>query len=196
LATHNPILTAINQNAMNHPKTIVINQDAKAFLRESPERYDVVIIDLPDPDSLDLMHLYSVDFYRLIKHRLTHEGMVVTQASSPDFSRKAFLCIMKTMEAAGLSTLPYHNHIPTMGEWGWVLGVNSTQADREKIKKRMLTSDFNRLNTRFLNNDAVIAMVHFGKGIIDRKQFDDIKVNTESNPVLLEYYRKGVWSLY
>ncbi len=196
MAAENPIFVNINNGSMTHPKANIINQDAKAFLRQSPKRYDVIIIDLPDPDSLDLMHLYSVDFYALVKHRLTRDGILVTQASSPDFSRKAFWCILKTVTAAGMATLPYHNHIPTMGEWGWVLGVNSDQADAAKIKRRLLESEFDRLDTRFLNNDAVTAMVHFGKGVLDQKQMSLIKINRESRPVLQEYYRKGIWALY
>jgi spermidine synthase len=196
LATENAIFVAINKGALTHPKVTVVNQDAKAFLRRSPQRYDVIVIDLPDPDSLDLMHLYSTDFYALIKHRLTPAGIAVTQASSPDFSRKAFLCILKTMQAAGLVTLPYHNHIPTMGEWGWVLGVNSHKINRQIIKKKMVTCDYSRIDTRFLNNDAVIAMVNFGKGVLDERQLEEVKINKESQPVLHEYYQKGMWALY
>ena len=196
LATVNPIFIAINKGSMAHPKAVVVNQDAKAFLRQSPQRYDVIIIDLPDPDSLDLMHLYSTDFYTLVKHRLTPAGIVVTQASSPDFSRKAFLCILKTMQAVGLVTLPYHNHIPTMGEWGWVLGVNSHKLHHQTIKQKMLKCDYSQIDTRFLNNDAVTAMVNFGKGILDKGQLEEIKVNRESKPVLHEYYQKGMWALY
>lgn len=196
LATENPIVIAINKGALTHPKAAVVNKDAKAFLRQSPQRYDVIIIDLPDPDSLDLMHLYSTDFYALIKHRLTPAGIMVTQASSPDFSHKAFLCILKTMRAAGLVTLPYHNHIPTMGEWGWVLGVNSHKVHQREIKQKMVICDYSRIDTRFLNNAAVTAMVNFGKGILDEKQLEEIKVNRESKPVLHEYYQKGMWALY
>jgi spermidine synthase len=196
LAAKNPIFVTLNHGAMTDPKTTIVNQDAKAFLRQSPTLYDVIIIDLPDPDSIDLMHLYSTDFYTLVKHRLTPAGIVVTQASSPDFSRKAFLCILKTMQSSGLVTLPYHNHVPTMGEWGWVLGVNLSTVDRRDIKQKMLHGDYNHLNTRFLNNDAVTAMVYFGKGILDKGQLDEIKANTESQPILQEYYRQGVWALY
>ena len=197
LATENPILTAINQNALNHPKATIVNQDAKAFLRQSPQRYDIILIDMPDPDSLDLMHLYSADFYKLIRHRLTRDGIVTTQATSPDFSHRAYLCILKTMASAGLSVLPYHNHIPTMGQWGWVLGVNrNNDTDRETIKQHLLRIDFNHLNTRFLNNDAVIAMLHFGRGVVEKEQLENIEINTESNPILQEYYQKGMWSLF
>ena len=100
------------------------------------------------------------------------------------------------MRAAGLVTLPYHNHIPTMGEWGWVLGVNSHKVHQREIKQKMVICDYSRIDTRFLNNAAVTAMVNFGKGILDEKQLEEIKVNRESKPVLHEYYQKGMWALY
>ena len=41
----------------------------------------------------------------------------------------------------------------------------------------------------FLNQDAMIAMVHFGKGVF--RDEGEIEVNRESQPVLQSYYRQG-----
>ena len=196
LAAQHPVLFEINKASMIDPRLNVVNRDAAAFLREDTGLYGVIIIDLPDPDSIDLMHLYSVDFYRLAARRLQAGGVMVTQASSPYFSNKAFLCIGKTIREAGFSTLAYHNQIPTMGEWGWVLGVRESEVDERTLKQRALSRDYNVLETRFLNNDAMISMVHFGKGMLDADQIDKIKINTRSNPVLYGYYRAGTWGVY
>ena len=102
---------------------------------------------------------------------------------------------MKTVEAAGFSVLPYHNQIPTMGEWGWVLGAREGDFSREILKQRVLTFDFEGLNTRFFNTGAMISMAHFGKGILEGPDVDKIKINTESNPVLMRYYGSGTWGV-
>jgi len=68
--------------------------------------------------------------------------------------------------------------------------------DEQILKQRVLAADFNGLKTRFLNNDAMVSMVHFGKGIIEQNQMDKIKVNTQLNPVLQSYYQANTWDMY
>jgi spermidine synthase len=196
LARNHPVLVEINRGSMNSELVEVVNKDARAFLRENQDLYGVIIIDLPDPDSIDLMHLYSLNFYRLVRRHLVRGGVLVTQATSPYFSRKAFLCIMKTIREAGYSVLPYHNQIPTMGEWGWILGIRKKELDEKSLKRHALTRDFTDLKTRFLNRDALISMVHFGKGIVDEEVVEKISANTEINPVLHRYYLSGKWAMY
>lgn len=195
LARKHPVLMEINQGSMQDERLKVINRDAGAFLKEDVHFYGVIIIDLPDPDSVDLMHLYSESFYRLVKKHLRPGGVVVTQAASPYFARKAFLCIIKTMKSAGFCVLPYHNQIPTMGEWGWVMGVGNKEA-AAGLKESVLALDFDDLDTRFINNEAMISMLHFGKGVFVPGWENSIKINTQANPVLNTYYRSGAWAMY
>lgn len=196
LAKNHPLLSMINQGSMNDQRLKVLNMDASLFLENDSSLYNVVIVDLPDPDSVDLMHLYSKGFYGDLKKRLVRGGVIVTQATSPFFAQKAFLCINKTMQAAGLTTLPYHNQVPTLGEWGWVLGVNYKDADLNLLKKIVSSFEFKDIDTRFLNHGAMISMIYFGKGMFEPELVDSIKVNRISDPVLLNYYHKGSWGIY
>ena len=196
LAKQHPVLTSINQGAMNDNRVKVVNRDARAFLHNNTEFYGVIIIDLPDPDDVDLMHLYSLGFYALANRHLTPGGIMVTQATSPYFSPKAFWCIIKTIQSAGFTTLPYHNHVPTMGEWGWVLGMKASEADGAQLKRRVLNLNVEQVETRFLNTDAMISMIHFGKGMLDSEEMSKIKVNTQMNPILHSYYMSGSWDMY
>ena len=65
---------------------------------------------------------------------------------------------------------------------------------KKEIKDKIEQLDFNKVQTRFLNRDAMISMTHFGKGIFNKEE--ELEVNTELNPVLDQYYRKGAWDLY
>jgi spermidine synthase len=196
LAEHHPVLTSVNQGAMKDNRVTVVNRDARAFLYDDTEFYGVIIIDLPDPDDVDLMHLYALGFYALANRHLSPGGIMVTQATSPYFSPKAFWCIIKTIQSAGFTTLPYHNHVPTMGEWGWVLGMKASEGDGAQLKRRVLNLNVGQVETRFLNADAMISMIHFGKGILDPEEMSKIKVNTQINPILHSYYRSGSWAMY
>ncbi|MBF0227108.1 MAG: polyamine aminopropyltransferase [Desulfobacterales bacterium] len=196
LAKHHPVLLNINKGSINNIKVKIINEDALRFIKNDNKLYSVIIIDLPAPDSFDLMHLYSSNFYIILRQHLIKGGIMVTQATSPYFSQKAFLCILRTIRDSGYSTLPYHNHIPTMGEWGWIIGIKSNDMDEFSLKKRLLDTDFSDLDIKFLSNDSIISMAYFGKGIIDEEIIADIKNNTDINPVLYYYYLSGSWGSY
>ena len=98
------------------------------------------------------------------------------------------------MRASGLPAIAYHNHIPTMGEWGWVLGINLPSIETEKIKEKAGQLKFSDIDSRFLNDEAMLSMLNFGKGIFDK--MNDIKVNDELDLALYFYYRNGSWDLY
>jgi len=196
LARTHPVLVEINQGAFGDRRVRVVNQDAKVFLEGDEGLYDAIFMDLPDPDTVDLMHVYSQSFYGLAHRRLKAGGTMTVQAGSPYFVRQAFLCVMKTVASAGFVVLPMHNQVPTMGEWGWVLAARVEDFSAETFKKRLLSENFDGLPTRFLNTDAVIAMSYFGKGVLDGPDVDQIQINTESRPVLMQYYKAGSWGMY
>lgn len=75
LAASFPILTAINNASFHDPRVTVINEDASTFIHEDGHLYGAVIIDMPDPDTIDLTHVYSLDFYQAIKRRLIREEL-------------------------------------------------------------------------------------------------------------------------
>ncbi|MFQ5632010.1 MAG: polyamine aminopropyltransferase [bacterium] len=193
LAQSNGIFLRLNQGSLSNPKVKVINRDAYTFLKQSDRIFDVVFIDLPDPKSVDLARLYSKQFYQLTAKHLSVGGAIVTQATSPFFAKNAFLSIYKTMQAAGLTAIPYHNHIPTMGEWGWVLGVKA-DVEKSALKKHLENVTFDQIETRFLNTDAMRNMLNFGKGLFEN--LHEIEVNDEFNLALFHYYQKGEWDFY
>ncbi len=196
LSQTGPVMLKINKKSMINDKIEIINSDASKYIKNSQSLYGVIIADLPDPDSIDLMHVYSRSFYMHIKKHLIKGGVFVTQATSPYFSKKAFLCILKTVRAAGFTAIAYHNQIPTMGEWGWVIGINIKSRAEADLKKQILTIAFDDIKTKFINRNAMISMINFGKGILDSDHEGIIKVNTEINPVLYRYYASGTWEMY
>jgi spermidine synthase len=102
----------------------VINDDAMVWLAEShtePQRFDVAVVDFPDPNNFALGKLYTEHFYKLLRSRLVDDGVAVVQSTSPLVARKSFWCVARTIEAAGFVTRPYHALVPSFGEWGYVL---------------------------------------------------------------------------
>ncbi len=191
LARTHPILTSINQNSLSEEKVQVINDDAFQYVMNDSAYYDVIIIDLPDPRSVELGRMYSYEFYRNCYRRLRPNGVIVTQAGSPYFATKAFRCVNLTMKEAGFEVVPMHHQVITMGEWGWALGIKSKHPN---LKKGLQQLQFN-VPTQWVNTEAMTMMTSFGKNFYG-SQVDSIRVNRIHDPVLYKYYLKGNWDLY
>ena len=104
------------------------------------------------------------------------------------------ICIIKTMGLADFTVLPYHNNIPTLGEWGWCLGMRKEVVSNDTLKTKVMEIELPPPPTKYLNRDAIISMVNFGKGVLEKK--DKLKVNTVLDPILVKYYKKGTWDVY
>ena len=187
----NPIFTKMNDSAYYDPKVKVVNNDAFQFLENTDQFYDVMILDFPDPKSIDINRVYTKEFYQLCSRRLRKNGVIVTQAVSPYYTTKAFRSIEKTIANAGFNTLPIHNHVYSFGEWGWIIGSKTLSSD--EIKEELKASSFNDVKTEWMTPEAIQLMISFGK---DLRPADSVEVNTIQNPVLYRYYLDGTWTRY
>lgn len=191
LAQNHPILLGINEEALNHPSVQVINQDGFTYLENIKSKYDIIIADFPDPRTVDLGRLYSQEFYWLCKQALRTDGYMITQAGSPYYAQQAFECIELTMSKAGFTTLPLHNQVPTLGEWGWVIGSKKPQ---ERLAAILQSKEL-QVPTQWLNKEAFTLISSFGKQVF-KKQYNKVKPNRIHDPVLYRYYLAGNWDLY
>lgn len=193
LGAEHPILTDLNQNAFENPKVEVKNEDGFTFLSNNKDFYDVIIVDLPDPRTVELSRLYSQEFYRIAYKHLRPNGVIITQAGSPYFATRAFNCIFETMKSADFNTVPLHNQILSLGEWGWVLGVKTD--NKFDIKSTLQNLTFENVETKWLNKDAMKLITSFGKDVFPA-EIDMVKINRIHEPVLYKYYLDGNWELY
>jgi spermidine synthase len=194
LAREHPALLEINKGALNNEKVEIINADGYTFMEQNRDLFDVIIIDLPDPRSVEMARLYSLEFYLLCYQHLHPKGAIITQAGSPYYAARSFACIKKTLEAARFSTLPMHNQILTMGEWGWVLG-KKIPLERETAIARLQNVNYDNLPTQWLNKEAVCYIASFGKSYFDKNE-EPVKINKIFNPVLYRYFLEGSWDVY
>jgi len=188
LGKSNPIFTSINKNALSNPKVTTITADAYTFLEQANDTYDVILVDLPDPNNVDLNKLYTKEFYTICYNHLAEGGTFITQSGSPYYATKAFYCIDKTLKTAGFHTLPIHNQVLTLGEWGWIL-AKKTPIYKEDLK----TIDLENLQLKWLNKETLSSIASFGKPLADTT---GVKINTIFEPTLYLYYKQGNWDLY
>ncbi len=126
LFTGDKVPATLNEGALADERVTVVNADAMRWLDENPdERFDVILVDFPDPSSYAVGKLYTLSFYRMARAHLTERGLMAVQSTSPLVARRSFWCIDQTMRDAGLYTRPYHVFVPSFGEWGFVLAAPS-----------------------------------------------------------------------
>ncbi|MEH0164922.1 polyamine aminopropyltransferase [Roseateles microcysteis] len=118
-----PLLRELNHESLLSPKLRIVNTDAFGWLGQLPvdERFDVIVIDFPDPSNFSLGKLYTTSFYQLVDQHLSASGYAVIQTTSPLIARRSFWTVAATVEAVGLTATAYHAHVPSFGEWGFIL---------------------------------------------------------------------------
>jgi len=121
LFAQQPALARLNGNALASPKLRIVNTDAFKWLEETPDTYDVIVVDFPDPTNFSVGKLYTSAFYALLDQRLAAGGYAVVQTTSPLLARQSFWTVVATIESTGLRAVPYHAHVPSFGEWGFVI---------------------------------------------------------------------------
>lgn len=182
-------LVALNQNSLNHPKMHIVNADAAKWLETNTQLFDVIVIDLPDPSNFSLGKLYSVPMYRAVSRHLSDGGKIVVQSTSPYFAPNAYWSVVKTLEAAGLHTAPYHAYVPSFGEWGFVLASKDNDDFfrlPENERSEFLRSQNVNVPTVFLNGKTLAQMFDFPPDMARR----EVEPNYLNNQQLVAYFEK------
>ncbi len=173
-------LREANGGSLDNPRVNLVIADALTWLRGSSERFDAVIVDLPDPDTPVLGRLYSAEFYALAGHALSPDGLMVVQSGSPFSTATAFWRTVSTIRAAGYAVTPYHVHVPTFGDWGFALARRGATGPTPTVP-----ADAPPL--RFLNQRVLDAATVFSGDIGPRP----LEPSTLDNPRIVEDMRHG-----
>jgi spermidine synthase len=177
------VLLKLNDSSLLSKKVEVVNTDAFTWLRNNRQMFDAVVIDFPDPSNFSIGKLYSTTFYQLIKKAITPGGVAVVQSTSPYVAPKSFWCIDETINSVGLITKPYHNYVPTFGEWGYILAFHPEQHQWFLSLPE---------NLKFLNRSTLQQMFTFSE---DMKAHQPLKINKLNNQELVNYFEEE-WGKY
>lgn len=130
LARRSAWLRGLTHDAMNSPRVALVERDPAAYLTDPVrERFDVIVVDLPDPSSPQYSKYYSRYFYRQLAARLEPNAVLVAQATSARRSPKTFATIGATIRAAGLAVQPGIVPLISRGEWSLYLAASGNVPD-------------------------------------------------------------------
>lgn len=176
LFTDNPTLAKLNQHALSDPRVHIVNTDAFQWLQQDVGFFDVMVVDFPDPTNFAIGKLYTNSFYALLEKHLAASGYAVIQTTSPLVARQSFWTVVNTIESVGLTATPYHAHVPSFGEWGYVLASHRPWRLPERLPPGM----------RFLSLPSLPLLFDFP---LDMARLPT-EVNRLSNQVLVTTYER------
>jgi spermidine synthase len=176
----NRMLLNLNKSSLLSPKVKVINADAFTWLRQDKKKFDFMVIDFPDPSNYSVGKLYTNSFYKLAKGVLAPGGIMVIQATSPYVAPKSFWTVDTTLRSVGLHTIPYHNYVPSFGEWGYIMATENPVYKKPAVFLPGM---------RFVTKESLDLMFYFPKDMAKVKT----EVNKLNNQVLVKYF-EDEWS--
>lgn len=191
LFQNHPYIKKIPNNSLNSEKLNIVLNDAFHWLKDKQnnQKYDFIVADLPDPNSHSLGKLYTIVFYLYTFRHLNHDGVFVTQSTSPTFAPEAFYCIQNTIGKASeifeknrakWNVYSYHLYIPSFGDWGFHVTGKSILPPSNKKQISV--------PTRYLTDELASSFFAFPK--YTQKQ---TIINNLNNQVLVKLY-SGSWS--
>ena len=117
-------LQSWHQGSFDDPRAELLHMDAREYIANSDEKFDVIIMDVTDPlEEGPSYLLFTQEFYTLANSRLGTNGVVVLQAEPTSWGAH-HLCvnIASTLRSVFPSVYIYQAYMPSFGSmWGFAL---------------------------------------------------------------------------
>jgi spermidine synthase len=132
-----------SEGAYEDTRTRLVIGDARQFVEEMQDKFDVVISDLTEPlEESHSVYLFTEEFFEKINKTLGDNGVFVLQAGSTDPTyHEFFTSCAKTLSQVFPIVRPYWTFVFSFGSpWGFVVASkNKDPLDLEKndLKKRI-----------------------------------------------------------
>ncbi len=172
-------LTQWHRGAFEDPRVELIYTDARGYLEQSDECFDVIFCDLPEPlEGAPSKRLYTRQFYALLRQHLDLGGLIALQAG--DFSQAfvgAHIAICNSIGTAFPAVYSYYTYVPSFNTvWGFALAMRDggIPADPEKIEQG--------ITARGLDLDFYDGETHRGLFVLPK----DIRCKFKANRTVID----------
>jgi spermidine synthase len=155
----------VHRGAFDDPRLQVTVGDGLAYLRETPERYDLVSMDLTDPVGPSV-ELYSPATFALARRAMTPDGALTLHLGSPFSHPERVRSTLANLRQVFRQVTPYFVHIPLYGSiWGFACASDRLDPralcaqDVDKIVAQRKLSDLQYYNGE--THRAVFAVPNY-----------------------------------
>lgn len=163
-------LQQVHHGVLDDPRVALKIEDGFAFIRNSTEQFDLIVLDLTDPGGPSTK-LYTHEFYRACAARLTPPGALTLHVASPVAHPERIRETLAALRQAFALVTPYLTSIPLYGGM-WMMaccsstldprGLSAHEVDR-RIRQRALR------DLKYYNGDvhrACLALPNFVRDLV------------------------------
>lgn len=127
-------LSNIHKGSLDDPRVEIRIGDGLAYVNECHEQFDLVLLDLTDPDT-PASELYTAEFFQSVKRILAPGGAMVLHTGSPVFSPKTVQTIYRRLTQHFTNVAPFGLYIPLYGAY-WSFALCSEQVHPHKLSEQ------------------------------------------------------------
>jgi len=163
-----------HQGAFDDPRVQVLCEDARAYLANSPNTFDCIIVDMTDPlENSPAALLFTHEFFLLAKSRLAPGGTFAMQAEAADITDySAHVSVIKTLRKCFNSVLSYQTWISFYG-LAWGFAVASDEPLEQRLSADSLAQKLHERNCqdlRFYDTESHLHLFSTPKYLRDAIQ--------------------------
>jgi spermidine synthase len=160
----------VHRGVFANPKLQVSVGDGLAYLRGTPARYDLILLDLTDPVGPSV-ELYSPATFALAKGALAQGGALTLHIGSPFSHPGRVRDTMASLRQVFPRVTPYFVHIPIYGSiWGFACAsdtLDPRSVEPAEIERRLAARGVGEL--QYYNGDvhrALFALPNYVKQLV------------------------------
>ena len=120
-------LTSIHRGSLDDPRVRILCEDGDAWVRATGEMFDLVLLDLTDPDT-PASAMYAQDFLQAVRRVLAPGGAVVMHLGAPFHKPQQVASLLAALRQTFRIVSPYGLHVPLYGAY-WGMAVASDDLD-------------------------------------------------------------------
>jgi len=177
-----------SQGSFDDPRLELVYQDAREYLANTPDSFDVMIMDLVDPMEGGTAYLlYTEEFYRIAKTKLAPGGILVTQSGPSGLLsfQECFTTIYKTLAEVFQHAIPMQAHVPAFQTlWGFTMASDSPLAVLPEEEINRLAAERIGKELRFYDGETQRNMSALPKYLRTGIQ-REARINRDASPVFM-----------
>ena len=184
-------LLSIHNDSWKDHRYAYVAMDGRKYVTEAlrdGKKYDLVILDLPDPNNDILATFYSLEFYNDVYSLLDEEGIMATQATQADWALDAdgYVIIANTLRQSRFPIVRmYTQYIPSFGQWGFALA--SRRYDPLRMCKEDIKDVIADVKTNTYNEEIHFALFALPPWLVQDMENTQV-INTIDKPVIIKEY--------
>jgi spermidine synthase len=157
-----------HQGSFKNEKVKLILQDGWEFVKSTTDKFDIVILDLPEPyPDTPAYRLYLPEFYFMVWNVLNDNGIVVTQGDTTQLGQEyRHFWIRDNLKKVFSNSYSYQTFIPSFdSSWGFLIGFKDENISpflpKDEINQRIKVRIHGEL--KFYDGDTHLSLFYIPK---------------------------------